>query len=604
MPAITGQQARTGDHPATSPRPGWVWIPFGSAGAGPQSYALLAVMAAALAVVAPFFFLGTASGHDLDFHLSSWMDVARQWHEGVLYPRWAAWANYGFGEARFIFYPPASWLLGAVLGSILPWKAVPGAFVWLVLTLAGASMFSLAREWMPVDDAARAAVLYAVNPYHLVVVYLRSAYAELLASALFPLVVLNAVRIGRHPSPDAGRGTGDPPARALRRDMARLAIGFAAIWLCNAPAAVITSYSLVLVLVIVAVLRRSAKVLLAGGAALALGLLLACFYIVPATVEQGWVNIAEVLSSGLRPEQNFLFTSINDAEHNRVNVILSTVAMAQIGITALAAAVSGHLRHPLLKKARELWWALLVLGSASAMLMVPVSGLAWRALPRLRYVQFPWRWLFPLGVAFAVFVVAAIHQTRAWRAWTTLMATALFAAAGSLVHQTWWDTQDAPVTQAAISQGRGYEGTDEYQTRGADHYDLPQGAPPVALAPNPEAESPIHRGSRGRVRVERWAAEEKIFTVEARKPVRAALRLLNYPAWQVEVNGEIEEAESQEHTGQMLIDLPAGHSRVRVRFTRTADRTLGATLTVVATLLIAGLAWPWRQVKLLRPNSS
>src|SRR3989442_3054630 len=204
-------------------------------------------MAAALAVVAPFFFLGTASGHDLEFHLSSWMDVARQWHEGVVYPRWAAWANYGFRDARFIFYPSSSWLLGAALGSILPWKEVPGAFVWLALTLAGASMFRLAREWMPAGEAARAAVLYAVNPYHLVVVYFRSAYAELLASALFPLVVLNAVRIGRDPSPDAGRGAGSLPPRTLRRDMAGLALSFAAIWLFNAPPPAITSYTLGLV---------------------------------------------------------------------------------------------------------------------------------------------------------------------------------------------------------------------------------------------------------------------------------------------------------------------------------------------------------------------
>src|SRR2546425_1398737 len=192
-------------------------------------------MAAALAVVAPFFFLGTASGHDLEFHLSSWMGVARQWHEGVLYPRWAAWANYGFGEARFIFYPPASWLLGAALGSILPWKEVPGAFVWLALTLAGASMFRLAREWMPAGEAARAAVLYAVNPYHLVVVYFRSAYAELLASALFPLVVLNAVRIGRDPSPDTGRGAGNLPPRTLRRDMAGFGLRFVAVSLSHCP---------------------------------------------------------------------------------------------------------------------------------------------------------------------------------------------------------------------------------------------------------------------------------------------------------------------------------------------------------------------------------
>jgi len=41
-----------------------------------------------------------------------------------------------------------------------------------------------------------------------------------------------------------------------------------------------------------------------------------------------------------------------------------------------------------------------------------------------------------------------------------------------------------------------------------------------------------------------------------------------------------------------------------VRFTRTADRTLGAALTVLAAVAITGLVWPWRQIKLLRPNSS
>ena len=57
-------------------------------------------------------------------------------------------------------------------------------------------MFMLARQWMDRGDATFAAVLYAVNPYLLVTVYWRSAFAELLASALVPLLLLLSLRAG------------------------------------------------------------------------------------------------------------------------------------------------------------------------------------------------------------------------------------------------------------------------------------------------------------------------------------------------------------------------------------------------------------------------
>src|SRR5215469_13432410 len=148
----------------------------------------------ALAVVVPFLHFGIPSGHDFEFHFHSWLDVADDWRGGLMYPHWAALEHYDYGEARFIFYPPLSWSLGAALGFVLPWKLVPAAYIWFVLTLSGASMFLLARQWFSRADALFAAVFYAANPYHLVIVYWRSAWAELLSAAYLPLLLLFALQ--------------------------------------------------------------------------------------------------------------------------------------------------------------------------------------------------------------------------------------------------------------------------------------------------------------------------------------------------------------------------------------------------------------------------
>ena len=180
---------------------------------------LLIIALTAFAIFIPTFFLGIPSGHDFEFHMNSWMEVLSQWRLGILYPRWAALAHFGYGEARFIFYPPASWILGAALGAFLPWKIVPAVYQWIALTLSGCSMFLLARRYLPRRDAIFAAALYAANPYYIVIVYWRSALAELLAGALLPLLLLLVLRSEEN----------------YRKTILPLTLIVAAAWLTNIP---------------------------------------------------------------------------------------------------------------------------------------------------------------------------------------------------------------------------------------------------------------------------------------------------------------------------------------------------------------------------------
>jgi 6-pyruvoyl-tetrahydropterin synthase related domain len=537
--------------------------------------ALAVSLATALAIISPYCWKGNASGHDFSFHAASWMEVAGQWRDGILFPRWADGANYGFGEPRFIFYPPLSWMFGAALSFVVPWLYVPVVFIVLTQTLAGLSAFALGRRLFPQCGALFCAVCYAANPYALLIVYMRSDFAEQLSLVFFPVVILAALELTAAVQSNLG----------TPRRIVFLAVVFAAIWLTNAPAGVIASYSLTIFFVWRAISQKTCRPLLYGAAGLALGFGLAGFYLLPAAYEQRWVNISQALASGLQPRQNFLYALVADEEHNAFNRIASNAAVLMTALTGLFAWTS----FPRDKQsrsepvARAVWSALLVLAIVSAVLMVRVSTIFWTVLPKLRFVQFPWRWMSLLAIPFACFIAATATRKATRRYWAALLAAALVAVLGCtaawMASRTWWDSEDIPVLRAAIDNDEGFEGVDEYDPKGDDHASLPEKSARIKLL-NAEQKSGI-----ARIHVERWSAERKEIRVTAREPVRVALRILNYPAWRVEVNDAVVIPERTEQSGQMVLPLAVGSSHVVARFTRTADRTIGAAATLAAALM-------------------
>ncbi|HKM67053.1 MAG TPA: 6-pyruvoyl-tetrahydropterin synthase-related protein [Candidatus Acidoferrum sp.] len=550
-------------------------------------FALGLSLLASLAVLLPFFWLGSASGHDFEFHVASWLDVAYQWKQGVLYPRWTAWTNYGFGEPRYIFYPPLSWMLGAALSLLLPISWAPAAFILFTQTLAGMSAFFLLRRLTTIRAAYLGAAFYAANPYALVVSYVRSDFAEQLACAIFPLLLLAALRL-------AGLLEEERPKLSA---VTLFALPFAAVWLCNAPAGVIASYSMTLLFAWATLAQRSWRIAARAIAALALGFGLAGFYLLPAAYEQRWVNIGQALSSGLQPTQNFLFTRMDDPEHTWFNWMFSFCATALILLAALTALASRRFARNAdrSRASHSAWGVLLVLGIATSLMMIRLTTPLWNLLPKLRFVQFPWRWMSILALVCCCFLTAAIEHRRGWL-WFVLVVVLAVPLGWFLTQNTWWDPDEMGAQKAAITNGTGYEGVDEYDPLDDDHLDLPKHAPlATILLADPEDTDDKPPGAK--IQIETWQPDKKKILVESSASARVAMRLVNYPAWRVEVNGKRVIPEKPDDTNQMLVPVAAGKSEIQIRFARTSDRSAGIALSLFSMLIGIGLLGSRRPLK-------
>src|SRR5271157_297707 len=519
---------------------------------------VLWIMLTATLAVTPMMLFGVPLGHDLDFQMPGWMEAADQLQHGIIFHRWSAATNHGFGEPFFIFYPPLSRMIGAMLGLVLPWRMVPGVYVWMVLTLAGAVMWRCAQEWLQPPGALMAALLYATNPYVLLTVYKRCAYAELLAIALFPALVWGGIRMGKD----------------VRRVVLPLSLIFATLWIADLPSAVVASYTLAGLLVLGSLVYRSFRPLLYGTLAILAGLGAIAFFLLPAAWERRWINIGEAIKFQWMPEHNFLFSHGNLPQYVTFNRGLSFFALLVIAVTAGAAALASQLRRD---KPQD-WRLLAGLAAASTFMMLPPSLVLYWTLPELRFIQFPWRWFSPLCVAGAVLTASAMAEAR--RKWIprAIAALAVACIAAVILRTSWWDPDHHLDELNAVVHS-------EVGFRSIATWDLPLGSQPSVLdKPAPLvalAGSEDDGGGTANVAVEQWAAERKLFSVDLSRPLLLKLRLVNYPAWQAKLNGKIVPIQTDVGTGQMLVAAPAAFSRIEIDFGRTWDRTLGIVVSLV-----------------------
>jgi hypothetical protein len=598
---------------------------------------LLIPVAAFIAIV-PLLINGCSCGHDFDFHILSWFEAARQFTHGNLHPHWAYTPAWNAGEPRFVFYPPLSWTIGAILGLIFPWTWTPILYTWLSLTACGLALHRLARDFTTGTAALIAATLYTVNPYMLFTAYERTAYAELLAAAWIPLL-LHAI---------------------LRKQVTipRIAIPITLLWLTNAPAAVMSCYALAL-LTIIRVATKPSKgfthessenrittspgapyldsemgtsraratasardnitktspqtrlqLALNTTAGTALGLGLAAFYVLPAAYERRYVQIAMAIIPNMRIQDNFLFHHTGDIDHDQVLHTASLIAVVLIAATAVVLTtlcLTNKVRVPHPSRShrdgwdeqastsRALFIPFTILTLAITLLLTPLTQFIWTHAPELAFLQFPWRLVAILAPILALTIALALTSLNLKPTFTTVLAVILAAAltypAYTLFRQSCDEEDTVEARLALFHSNKGTDPTDEYTPITADNDFLATTNPPYWFSPDPggsaSAVSPIYRCTENCD-----SANTKLGPAPTRleltltTPGYLILNLRDYPAWRITLNRIPITTRIRRHDGLIALPIPTGPSTITITYTRTLDQTLGNIITTISLIIL------------------
>jgi len=579
------------------------------------------ILVAAAIATAPILLHGSFCGDDLEFHTISWFDVHQSWLHGIFYPHWMPSANYNAGEPRFMFYPPLTWMLGTALGFVLPWPLVPIAMIFLFLAATGLAVRALAIEALSDAPATLAGCAALFSCFALFTAYERTAFAELTGGFWIPLLLLYALR-DRDPSATLIR-------RALDGSTLPLTSILAGCWLSDGPVGVMASYLLVAVALAASTLARTWAHLLRASIAAMLGIALPALYLIPAAHEQGWVYLhAAVNYPVFNIENNWLFAHSADPLLAPFQFFIhraSTIAVIMIGVALLALLVLFLRQKFALQSGSSTFtrsWLipLALIPIAVLFLLFPISLPIWNLLPKMRFLQYPWRWILAVEAPMAIFFAAAVWPGKSAQRWqrtavaslctTFFLTLTLFSARTFLRVCNEGDTVADLLDQ--YRGGGGLEGTDEYEPPDSDHWKIATNLPGACFSTDSDTIlgvaatlDAIPSWSRDQHSCESTATaalrqpEQLRIETETTHPGFLILRLLSYPAWRITVNGHATDPADSRDDGLIAIPVPQGRVEVAVDWTTTPDVVAGRCVSAVALLLLIALGFLER-----RPNAA
>ncbi|MEP7014738.1 MAG: 6-pyruvoyl-tetrahydropterin synthase-related protein [Verrucomicrobiota bacterium] len=541
------------------------------------------------------------SGHSAWHDLTRMVEFDAAVRAGNYFPAWSPDFYFGYGSPLFQFYSPLFYYLCEI--PVLLGFDIPTAFKitqLLVLLGSGLTMYHLAAGHVSRWAACFGAVLYMIAPYRLVDLFVRHASAEHTAFLWLPLLTWGTERFVTQRS-RSGLAAGILASAGLvltHNVMALIGLPFcvAAGWWLG---------------------KRSLdwRVFLRAGCPAFFGIALTAFFWWPALSGRAFTHAEDSLTGGYYDyRQHFVgvgkFVDLSwgfgqsAAKHGEAMPL-------QVGLPNLICALGAL--SLLFTRGRTRWGVVGVAITVIALcLCLSISQPVWAALPLLKYVQFPWRFLGVAVFGTSICGAAVMDRLRAiyprlelpiflaglitvMCAYFPYYSTARFMAAGRdqgmLIQATPDQVEAMAVTGALLPLGRivmpaTIRTADERGTSQDDFLPADVQEKPTAPA------SQFIRLSAGEVRHwERPAYNRYRATVVLPEAGRVELAQFWFPGWTASVDGKRTATRRSGAIATVCCNVPAGEHVVEFQYTALPQHRAGMMVSLLslvsaATLLI------------------
>lgn len=551
------------------------------------------------------------NAHDAKHSVFFLVEFDQTFRDGYWWPRWSPDFAFGYGYPLFNMYAPLAFYAAEILHLLgLGFTAAIKTMYVLTTIAAGLGMYGFTRRLFGSQAGLLAATVYMYAPFHLVEIFVRSAYAEFVALALIPFVFWAFTELIAAPTP---------------RRVALAGLSYGLLALTHHTALFTFSPFLIVYLLFLILSKTKLKpwplisTSAAGLAAGVLGLALAAIYLLPVIAETRYIKIEQWTSGSYNYLQHFVyFAQLFSPEwgYGYAGPGLADDFSFQLGIVGIALvafALVGMLTRPFPHRGTALFFFIATV--VVIFLMSPLAEPTWQVVPIATLVQFPWRLLGMTAFTIALVAGSLLAEKNCQHPtfngqWSisdlssdsnlqspisNLYLLCLVVILTSLPYTQPQHTEIpawAETPLAVINWDRGSI-VDRVGMVAATQ-EQPQTSPLVAQYEKgePLTAAAIIAGQGTVETLHRGGASSRVKVVAA-EPVTLQFYTYDYPGWQVTLDGQALNHRPEPPFGLITVDLPAGEHAVQLRMGSTPPRTIGEIISGLALLgLLSLYLWP------------